>query len=291
MTTKIPGLEKGSFIVPPTAKYRLNWSIFGETKTGKSSFALTGAQNPVVLFDLDKRIEGVEAIDRLKEQDLLAVYPVNFPKVDPMSRRMDEAVKKAANVEWDKWLEHYDMCLKSSEIEGGVRRIVIDTATELFDLRLMAEFGRLMGINPRDRGGANAEFMDVMRRPEKYNASVVWLHHAKDEWKTIVDDQGKEKSMTTGNIKLDGFNKANSTVQVIAKTSYNDKEKDPRKRFEVYIVRCGVNSKLNNSKFTSMDWAVYEDERDKEGIPIINYGPLAYISSLIFPDTTLDDWA
>lgn len=293
MTTNalsIPGLENGTFDVPQDLRWRINWSLYGETKSGKSSFALSGATNPVAVFDLDKRLEGVEAAKELKEAGKLAVFDVKFPKVDPMSRKADESVKRAANAEWDRWLLHYDMTLRSSQMAGGVRRISMDTATELFDLRLMAEFGRLMGINPRDRGGANAEFTEVMRRPEKYDANVIWLHHAKDEWLNTTDEQGREKSYRTGGIVLDGFNKANRIVQVVAKTNYNEKEKDPRKRFEVHIVRCGLNSVLNGTKFTSMDWAVYEDERDKESPPVVNYGPLAYISSLIVPETSPDDW-
>lgn len=288
--SSIPGLERARLSEPPTVKNRLNWSIYGETKSGKTTFALEGAESPIGYCDLDKRCEGVEAFETVKNRGILAYYPVEFPKVDPMSRKADESVRRLANTEWDKWLETYDLLLKSSQLKGGVKRIVPDTATELFDLRLMAEFGRLMGINPRDRGGANAEFIEVMRRFEHYDANVIWLHHAKEEWKNSVDDQGREKSMTTGNYILDGFKKANSVVQVVAKTVYNDKERDPRKRFEVHVIRCGVNSKLNNTKFTSMDWAVYEDERDKESPPIINYGPLAYISSLIRPDSSPEDW-
>lgn len=291
-TTKltIPGLEKGTFDTLDEPKNRLNWSVYGDTKTGKSSFPASGAENPVAVFDLDKRLERVDALEELKKRDLLALFKVNFPKVDPMSRKADATVQKAANAEWDRFLTHYDMTLQSSQKAGGIRRISIDTATELFDLRLMAEFGRLMGINPRDRGGANAEFTEVMRRPERYDATVVWLHHAKDEWKNITDDNGKEKSITTGNVVLDGFNKANRVAQVVAKTMYNDKERDPRKRFEVHIIRCGVNSLLNGTKFTSLDWAVYDDDADKEDPPVMNYGPLAYISSLIVPTTAPEDW-
>jgi hypothetical protein len=288
MTTKIPGLEKSKFEPPAEPRHRLNWTMFGDTKTGKSSFPLIGeGGGPVVIFDLDRRLEYV--VEQYPGKEVL-LYKVKFPKVDPMSRKKDEQVMKEANAAWDEFLTQYDMALQSSLVKGGVRRISIDTATELFDLRVMAEFGRLMGINPRDRGGANAEFVDIMRRPEKYDASVVWLHHCKDEWKNTVDENGREKSYTTGNVVLDGFKGAKRTTQILAQTNFNDGARDPRKQFEITIIRCGVNSKLNGQKFTSMDWAVYDDMADREDPPIVNYGPLAYISSLAVPSTSPEDW-
>lgn len=284
----IPGLEKGAFERLATPKTRLNWSVFGDTKTGKTSLAMSGIERPVVLFDLDKRLERVKAVEQADEAGKLAVFNIKFPKVDPMSRQMDKQVQKDANSEWDRFLKHYDMALESSMQTGGAGRVVIDTATELFDLRLMAEFGRLMGIQPRERGGANAEFTEVMRRVEHYDANVIWLHHAKDEWKNITDANGKEKSITTGNVVLDGFNKANRIAQVVVRTSYNDTVKDPRKRFEVTVLRCGVNSQLNGSKFTSLDWCVWDDDDIEE--PMIEYGPVAYISSLAVPTTDPGEW-
>ena len=279
-TVKIPGLETGKFEPPPAAKNRMSWCGFGETKTGKTSFGLS-AGGPLVVVDIDRRLERV--IDPFAEQKDIVVYRVDMPKVDPVSRKKDELVLKQAGEMWDKFLTHYDLALKSSMLPGGVRNIVIDTGTELFDLRLMAEFGRLMGINPRDRGGANAEFMEVIRRYEQYNASTIWLHHSKAEWKNVMDERGNEKGTTTGRQIVDGFNRVNSIVQNVVQTSFNDTAKDPRKRFEVTVLRCGVNSKINNLKVTSMDWAIW-DEDDKE-TPIANYGPFAYLSSLAVPGT------
>jgi hypothetical protein len=292
MSINIPGLRVEEFTVPDEPKYRLNWSIYGETKTGKSTFGLSGTAGdgggPIIVFDLDRRLEYV--VQKHMDDKTILLHKINFPVVDPVSRKKDETVIKEANAQWDKFLELYDMALKSSQAKGGVRRIIIDTSTELFDLRLMAEFGRLMGINPRDRGGANAEYVEIMRRAEKYDASVIWLHHSKDEWENYVDENGKEKSKTTGRVILDGFRKSNTVAQIAARTSFNDKEKDPRKRFQVTIIRCGINSALNNKTFTSMEWAVYDDGGDVNDPPMIDYGPLAYISSLAVPETTPEDW-
>lgn len=301
MTTKtaalpaIPGLEGSDFGAPSVPKNRLIWSVYGATKTTKSTFGLWGPE-PLVICDLDIRLERVindfisgktTGTPRTRTRSM----QIHMPEVDPMSRLKDETVRKEANVTWDRFLYNYNMSLESSLQSGGVRTTTVDTGTELFDLRLMAEFGRLMGINPRDRGGANAEFVKVMRKGEKYNANVIWLHHAKDEWKNITDENGREKSITTGGVVLDGFNKANAVVQVVAKTTWNDTVKDPRKKAEITIVRCGVNSQLNGKKFTSADWAVWDEDGGPEDPPIINYGPVAYLSSLIVPDTTPEEWS
>lgn len=295
-TNRIPGLEKTDFGELPPPQLRLVWSVYGETKTGKSSFALSGP-DPIAIADTDRRLERVaqafETGQALNgKPKTLTRMAVALPKVDPVSRKRDEVARSAAEKEWDRFLRNYDAALQSSQKKGGVRTISIDTGTELFDLRLMAEFGRLNGIPPRERGGANAEFIEVMRRGEQYSANVVWLHHSKEEWrnskKTNSRGEEVEDSAPTGKYILDGFKKANSIVQVVAQTHYDDAARDPRKRFVVEIKRCGVNGMLNNMKFTSLDWAVW-DEEDKT-TPIINYGPLPYISSLAVPESSPDDW-
>lgn len=295
MSTNIPGLEKSDFCDPADPKQRLIWSVFGETKTGKSSFALWGP-GPVVVADLDKRLEyvvqGFIKGEITGEPKVIKPMPLEIPDLDPMSRKKDDAAEKAAKKEWEKFLKNYQDALESSLLPGGVRTIVIDTATELFDLRLAAEFGKLMGIIQRNRGGANADFTELIRRGEKYNANVIWLHHAKEEWKDreVINNNGEKemKGFKTGKWILDGYSKANSIVQVVAKTLYNDDAKDVRERFGVQIIRCGVNSALNGKTYTSLDWAIWGDDKD---VPVVNYGPLPYISSLAVEDTIPEDWA
>lgn len=290
MATKIPGLDGPEFIDPPEPKLRLSWSLWGETKTGKSTFGLWGPA-PLITFDIDHRIERVidDFIDGTTtgEPKTIQVVRLDMPECDPVSRKKDEGALKVASQQWDKFLTAYDKALKSSMVKGGVRTIVIDTGTDLFDIRLLSEFGKLLGIQPWERGGANADFIEIMRRGEKYNANTVWLHYGKDEWKTQKTEKG-EVSAPTGGYVLDGFKKANSAVQIVARTNYNERARDPRERFEVILVRCGVgNSKMNGAKFTSLNWAVWGDDKNT---PIINYGPLAYISSQIITGTDPQDW-
>lgn len=290
MSTKIPGLEGAEFADPGEPKLRLSWSLWGETKTGKSSFGLW-SPDPSVIFNIDHRIERVidDFIDGTTtgNQKVIKEVRLDMPECDPVSRKKDDAALKAASVQWDKFLTAYDKALKSSMVDGGVRSVVVDTGTDLFDIRLLSEFGKLLGIQPWERGGANADFIEIMRRGEKYNANTIWLHYGKEEWKTQKTERG-EVSAPTGGYILDGFKKANSAVQIVARTNYVE-HKDPRKRFEVQLVRCGVgDSRLNGAKFTSMDWAVW-DEADKE-TPILNYGPYAYISSQIIKGTEPEDW-
>jgi hypothetical protein len=281
----IPGLEKLLFDPGPEARNRIIYSIEGHTKVRKSSFALWGPA-PVVVFDIDHRLEHV--IDRFQDGTYSDASPkqivphwINIPEIDPMSKKADESARTQAKAAWDQFLSLYEAAIKSSLLPGGVRTISIDDTTELYDLRLVAEFGRLQAIQQRDRGGANFDFVKLIDMGKEGGASVIWQSKVKEEWGTIeeIGPQGerRQKSMATGKFIPDGYKRLRQTVQVALRAQINPRWKPTDARYyEIEVIASGLNGETNGTVYTANDW----DE----------YGPFAWISSEQLIETTPFDW-
>lgn len=275
----IPGLEGLTFQPRPATRNRIIYSVEGHTKTGKSSFGLWG-KPPIMFFDIDHRVEGV--IDKFEDGSAtgspVVVIPhyVNIPDIEPMSRKKDEAAARAAAKEYDDFVLRYERAITSSQRPGGVQTIVIDDITELYDLRLIAEFGRTQGIQQRDRGTANFEFLRLIDMgKDAGHCSVIWISKVKEDWKgqKTRDAAGNEinESKPTGEYVPDGYKKLRQTVQVALRTQFNAK-----KQFEIEVINSGLNADTNGKKYTAADWE--------------EYGPFAWISHEQKDDTIPDDW-
>lgn len=271
--TLIPGLEGLTFRDRPSTRNRIIYSVEGHTKTGKSTFGLYG-KPPIMFFDIDHRVEGV--IDKFQEAGKVIIpHYVNIPDIEPMSRKKDEAAMRAAAKEYDDFVLRYERAITSSQKPGGVQTIVIDDITELYDLRLIAEFGRTQGIQQRDRGTANFEFLRLIDMgKDTGHCSVIWISKVKEEWKgTKVQTPNGEmlESRPTGEFIPDGYKKLRQTVQVALRTAINRKGK-----FEVEVVNSGLNAETNGRKYTEDDWG--------------EMGPYAWISAEQKEDTIPQDW-
>ena len=295
----IPGLKKvaGRLGQPPAPQQRLICSVEGHTKTRKSSFGLWGP-GPVAVCDTDHRLEHVIVPDGKGgwtfplNGNVVVPHYVEIPPIDPMSRKKDDQAQKAAAAEWDKYLEFYEAFLESSLTPGGIRTVLMDDITEAYDLRLIAEFGRLQAIQQRDRGGANFDFVKLIDMGKHYQANVVWASKVKEDWVTVEEidpqtNQKKLKSMASGTWIPDGYKRLRQTVQVAFRAQIN--ERLPQltnvpgvgtisnpKRYEIEVVASGLNGETNGRRYTVDDWG--------------EYGPFAWAAHEQIADTIPEEW-
>lgn len=276
----IPGLEGSQFEIPPDEEPTIVYSVEGEPKTAKSTFPFFG-RGPQAVLDIDNRLKGVvnkwlrgefeghpaKRIDRL---------PLTLPKVDLKSKAPDEAIRRQAEMEWSKFLEHFRKVGKSSRVPGGVRVLSIDNATGVRNLRLMAEFGRLSSIPQTARGQANLEIGALMRESRTFGCSVVWIHELTNEYGAVKTVDAKGQTVVareqTGNRVLDGYAKTHYCVDVMLRTLWDGR----KKQFGVLVLQSGLEPRTNGKTYWEEDW----DE----------LGPFAYISSLQRPRTNPFDW-
>lgn len=285
---KIPGLEKGTaFERPRDEQARIVFSLQGEPKTLKSSFPF-GGPSPIVVFDIDDRLEGVANpwMDGTRGTKTIVRVPLMIPKPTYKSYTLDPGVQKAAQDEWNKFINHLRMSWESSLLPGGVRTLSIDDASSIRNLRLMAEFGRLNSIPPTARGDANVEMGALMREGRKYHANVVWIHELRDAYKLVrTTETGKdgvprevEKREKSGERELDGYDKTHYAVDTMLETVQLKLKpsKEPQLPFGIRVIRSGLNVQTNGVTYTQADW---ED-----------FPAFAWVASNEKPKTTIFDW-
>ena len=175
-------------------KPRLIVSVSGHEKQGKSHFAMT-APGPIAYFNADIGMEGgVGKFTDDKEIHVLEVARVENEETD-------------AEDEWDRFEKAYKAMLRSNYI----RTMVMDTATEIWELLRMARFGRLTQVMPYQYGPVNAEYRALIREAFNWDKNLVLLHKMKE----VYSGNGP-KAAPTGEWTRSGFKDTGYLVQVNA---------------------------------------------------------------------------
>ena len=130
----IHGFKKVSSEIKP----RLIASVSGKEKHGKTSFALS-APGPIIYFNLDFGQEGV--IDKYSGDKDIYEKEYKFTRLETADRYVTL---------WTGFVTDFRAALQSK-----ARTIIIDTATEAWELVRLARFGKLAQVN-QDKGGARS---------------------------------------------------------------------------------------------------------------------------------------
>lgn len=224
-------------------KKRLILSLEGQEKMGKTTFALS-APGPIALFDLDIGLEGV--LDKVIGKKEIYVASFDYRDATNQQEWLDqwEALKKA-----------YYSALKDKEI----RTLVIDTASELWELVRLARFGKLAQVQPHHYGPVNTEFRDFLRKAYDVNKNLILLHKRKAEY---VNNQ------KTGGMERAGFSDIGYLVQVNI-ICWRDVEGDG---FGLTVKDCRQTPELAGYQMTEP----------------MNTFP--FLAAMVLPETSPDDW-
>jgi len=236
----INGFKKADDKVVP----RLIAAVSGLEKQGKTSFALS-APGPIIFFNLDYGMEGVIG----KYTYLKDIYVKEY-----RYKRNDTADKYVQL--WTGFVTDFYAALKSQ-----ARTIIIDTATEAWELLRLARFGKLTQVQPYHYGPVNAEYMALMREGYSYDKNIILLHKLKKQY---VNES------FSGNYERAGFNNTGFLVQANLEV-YRDGLDGP---FVLKILDCRQNSSVGGSEV--------ELEDEFTGFP--------YLAQLVFPNTSEEDW-
>lgn len=253
MTTKLTDI--GFTPLDPTIHPRLIMSVGGREKNGKTHFAMT-APGPIALFNLDMGDEGV--VHKFLKDKIIFNYEIEVPKV-----KLNEGVNKAKKNEaadiWDKFNAAYAVALKEA------RTVVIDTATELWELLRIARFGQLTQVMPYQYGPVNAEFRDVIRAAFKsVGTNVIFLHKVKAVY---INDK------RTGDYERAGFGDTGYLVQINAMMHRLDIGADRNTTdFAIKVEDCRQNANLMGQTLSG---------------PMCTF-PM--VAQLALPDTKVEDW-
>jgi hypothetical protein len=220
---------------------RLIVSDDGHESTGKTNFALS-APGDIAFFNSDTGIEGV--IHKFsREKD---IYPYDF---------CVPAIQEEAKKE----LKNFTSAWKDIWASNSIRTIVVDTATDLWALFRITEFGRSSNV-AHLYTPLNAKFRRFLNVAyEHKDKNLLLIHKLKKQYKNDA---------FTGDWERSGFNEIGHYAQIVLK-SYRDADDFT---FHKQVYKCRQNPELNGM--------------DLEGDML----DFATVAQMVLPETDEEDW-
>ena len=165
-------------------------------------------------------------------------------------------IKGANGAVWERFVKDYRYCV------DNFRSVVVDTPSELLDVRKLAEFGRNTQILQIYYGGFYADLRWMVKYATDHMANVNFVHRMKKEYR---DDKW------SGDYELEGWR-----GMVFEAPIYVEHNRDDESGvFTTTIKECSPNSMLVGTVLRSD-----EDEND-----------FATLATRIFTDTNKEDWS
>jgi hypothetical protein len=223
------GLPNGFNKATQSIKQRLIISVEGTEKQGKTHFALT-APGPIAFFDFDRRLEGTIHKFLPAKEIWVNEYTI------PLSLKGISIIDiDACNVLWNRFKQDFKAVLYASNVET----IIVDTASEAWELLRLAKFGKLSQVQPFHYGPVNFEFRDLIKS-WAYDASknVIYIH--KQGSKYVGDKR-------TEDYERKGFSEVGYIVQVVVRVFHKGQD------FSAEIVSCGLNTALEGMVLSGPD--------------------------------------
>lgn len=217
-----------------------------QQKRGKTAWALT-APKPLAYLQWDNNYEHVLAKAR-KQYGKDAIKHVSYrpnPKLDIKASHMQE---------WERFVHDFVYAV------DNFRSVVIDTMSEVNDVRKVAEFGRTLQIMNIFYGSFYADYRSLVRYAMEHDANVIFIHRMKDEY--INNER-------TGGLKLEGWYGMAYESQMLLEHTRDDEG-----NFMSIVRECGQDAMLNGLELSSED-----DEND-----------FATLATRVYPETEKEDW-
>jgi hypothetical protein len=244
---------KGAEEIQASNLRRLVVRIGGREKQGKSTWALT-APVPIAYHNLNNRVEHV--LDRFVGR---GIYEFKY---DTLLAKEQHEWKYM----WDKFRGDFAEALGNTD----VRTIVIDTETDLWEMRRLAQWGRESSV-PDQYGGLNKDIRNLYDAVISTDKNLIVISEMKKKYITkIVNTRGgkRELSEWDGSYEFAGWSNAGAKVEVNLEAVFNPEDKV----FSTTIHNCGVNAMIAGQVF----------EGAESNFP--------FLASTVFPDTDPGYW-
>jgi len=200
----------------------------GFTKLTPTRLWSLDTPNPIAYFNFDVGLEGVDV--KFADRD---IWVLNFPAAPTVTGK-DEAVEVR-----DKFLAAYNGVL------GQVRTIVVDTASEAWEVFRLAEFGKLTQVRPHHYATVNLQFKRLWRLAyETPGQNLIMVHKLKPVY------MGESR---TGDYERAGYTDAGYDAQVVvrlSKTREFDEDGKAQTVFGLKVHKCRLNPSLEGLELT-----------------------------------------
>lgn len=186
----------GFEVVEPTIRYKFSISSAAKEKEGKTTWAFT-APGPIGAISTDTGTEFI-AKQFLSEKPIIINY---FKSADELQNEGNNTKAKQDMYERE-WARMKDSILAMVRSKR-IRTLIVDTATEAWELCRLAEFGKLTQVMPHNYTTVNSEFKALIKAAdENQQLNSIWIHKKKKEYKAS-GASGKEN--WTGKWERSGF--------------------------------------------------------------------------------------
>jgi hypothetical protein len=243
---------------------RLILDLCGRPKQGKTHFALT-APGKILILNTDIGLEGV--VHKFTAQKHIEILDFRVPY------NMTEACTERDRVKnvWKIGME-----------SGEIRTVIVDTATDLWDLFKIAEFGKLTpgGADVQFKwGSVNREYQALLRTAyDTKTVNLILIHQTKKKYIKMPEDN---QSHWNGEYERAGFSKMEYIVQINAEV-YRDHDKV----FHIKIDDCRQNPDMAGEDYPSMD---IEDITLRKMISEQQV-TFSFLAQMALPETSSEDW-
>lgn len=232
---------------------RIILAIDADEKCGKTHFALT-APAPISYISTDFGLDGV--VQKFQSYKRIWVCEQQIGVEQLLALGADQAAREASKVQ-----RAIDKAYAAAL--GKARTIVIDNASDLWEIDRLAEFGKLDKVMAREYGPVNRHFKGrIQAARSQGHTNLILIHQVKDEYL---------KNERTGKKKRAGFAATGYLVDVNAFMYKNPSEEIPA-RYHLAITDC-------------------RHQPDVEGLDLsgedLDFPSLA---GLIFPQSSRGDW-
>lgn len=208
----------------PKAPTKINMTVDGIEKSGKSYFALT-APGPISYHDLDFGLHGVA--DKFPDIELYHFeYPFSITNRLPGAEASPPLIERSAAL----WKDLVRDVMASTE---RCRTVVFDQGTRMWNLLRLARLGKLTQVPALQYVNVNSEFDDFIQRVHRSPANIIWLHRMKPVY---------EKNEKTALYERAGYDGLGYDVDVVLQPFY-----DPKAGFTLRIAECRANRKLDGT--------------------------------------------
>jgi hypothetical protein len=202
---------------------RLIASVRAMEKTGKTRFGLT-APKPIMYLNFDRKIE----------QATLEALGVDESDLYIKEIRTDAELAQDQHMK--QWKEVEGAILWALRDSVDIRSIVIDTESEMWELKRMANFGKLTEVMPYMYTKTNAEYKFLLDQCDKYDKNVVFLNKLKKQYKN---------DKWNGRYEPAGFGKLKDIVQVNAEL-YMMEDEEGEEHFQIEVINNGITATMNH---------------------------------------------
>lgn len=218
--------------------------VYGDTGSGRTRFSLT-APKPIGLAHAAEKIDGLV-------QNAARSGTVKLLNFGGVFTGRDEDIMTQAQPIWDRLVRNW---ISAQQQGRFARSLVMDTATEAWELARLAEFGTLKPKGRIDNlyGRINAEWRSLfksVRMPDAH-CTIITTHQTQDEYVERKTASGTA-SVRTGDTIRKGQKEIPFLADVIVRTIKRTK-KDGTSVFSVVIEKGWYNAEVEGSELEGED--------------------------------------